>query len=90
VIETLGGSFGLIVMIISIYYSGELVWRDRERRTHEIIDSTATPDWTFLLPKTLALILVLVSTLLAASLAGMIVQTIKGYTNYEIGKYLFW
>ncbi|MET4683602.1 ABC transporter permease/M1 family aminopeptidase [Brevundimonas faecalis] len=90
VIETLGGSFGLVAMIIAIYYSGELVWRDRERRTHEIIDATSTPDWTFLLPKTLALILVLASTLVAAAVAGILVQTFKGYTDYEIGKYLAW
>lgn len=90
VIETLGGSFGLVIIIIAIYYSGELIWRDRERRTHEIIDSTPTPDWTFLLPKTAALVLVLVSTLAAAAVAGMIVQTSRGYFDYEIGKYLFW
>jgi aminopeptidase N len=90
VIEALAGAFGLISIVIAIYYAGELVWRDRDRKVHEIVDASATPDWTFLVPKTLALILVLVSTALAGVLAGVLTQTIKGYTDFELGKYLVW
>ncbi|MBA4804596.1 MAG: aminopeptidase [Brevundimonas sp.] len=90
VITALMGTFGLISMVIAIYYSGELIWRDRDRRTHEIVDATPTPDWTFLVPKTLALALVLISTLAVGVLAGVVTQTIKGYTDFEFDKYLFW
>ncbi|SFS77851.1 M1 family aminopeptidase [Brevundimonas viscosa] len=90
VITALTGTFGLISMVIAIYYSGELVWRDRDRRTHEIVDATPTPDWTFLVPKTLALALVLISTLAVGVLAGVVTQTIKGYTDFELDKYLLW
>ncbi|WP_298160711.1 M1 family aminopeptidase [Brevundimonas sp.] len=90
VIDGLQGAFGLIAIIVSIYYSGELVWRDRERKVHEIIDASSTPDWTFLLPKTLALILVLASILIAGVVAGVGTQIFKGYTDFEFGKYLVW
>ena len=90
VITALTGTFGLISLVIAIYYSGELVWRDRDRKVHEIVDASSTPDWTFLVPKTLALALVLISTLLIGVLAGMATQTIKGHTDYELGKYLLW
>lgn len=90
VIDALMGTFGLISMVIAIYYSGELVWRDRDRKMHEIVDASSTPDWTFLVPKTLALALVLISTLLIGVLAGVVTQTIKGHTDYELGKYLMW
>ncbi|HSI19397.1 MAG TPA: aminopeptidase, partial [Sphingomonas sp.] len=43
-IETLQGAFTFIPVIIAIYYSGELVWRDRERKMHEIIDATSLPN----------------------------------------------
>jgi ABC-type transport system involved in multi-copper enzyme maturation permease subunit len=89
-ITQLIGGFVVISLIIAIYYSGELVWRDRDRRMHEIVDATPTADWTFLIPKTLALGLVLISTLLIGMLAGVVLQTIKGVTDYEIGKYLWW
>ena len=90
VITGLTGAFGLISIVIAIYYAGELVWRDRDRKVHEIIDASATPDWTFLVPKTLALALVLFSTALAGVLAGVATQAIKGYTDFELGKYLLW
>ncbi|WP_332660251.1 ABC transporter permease/M1 family aminopeptidase [Brevundimonas sp.] len=90
VITGLTGTFGLISMVIAIYYAGELVWRDRDRKVHELVDASATPDWTFLVPKTLALALVLISTLLMGVLAGVVTQTIKGHTDYELGKYLLW
>ena len=51
-LQPLIGAFGLIPMIIAIYYSGELVWREREKKTHEIIDATPVPDWAFVAPKT--------------------------------------
>ncbi|MCA0356925.1 MAG: aminopeptidase [Proteobacteria bacterium] len=84
------GSFGLIPMIIAIYYSGELVWRERERKTHEIIDATPVPDWAFVAPKTLAISLVLISTLLISVLAAVLSQVFHGYFNFELEKYLLW
>jgi ABC-2 type transport system permease protein len=90
VINTLNGTFTLIVMIVAIYYAGELVWRERDRKTHEIVDATAVPDWAFVGPKTLAIVLVLFSTLLVSVLAGLAVQLGKGFTHIELGKYLMW
>ncbi|MCK5908902.1 MAG: ABC transporter permease, partial [Caulobacter sp.] len=89
-IEPLLGSFSLIPVIIAIYYSGELVWRERERKTHEIIDATPVPDWAFVVPKTLAISLVLVSTLLISVLAAVLSQALHGYFNFEFEKYLLW
>jgi aminopeptidase N len=84
------GSFGLIPIIIAIYYSGELVWRERERKTHEIIDATPVPDWAFVAPKTLAISLVLISTLLVSVVAAVLSQVFHGYFNFELEKYLLW
>jgi aminopeptidase N len=84
------GAFGLIPMIIAIYYSGELVWRERERKTHEIIDATPVPDWAFVAPKTLAIALVLVSTLLVSVFAAILSQVFHGYFKLELDKYLIW
>ena len=86
----LEGSFSIVPLIIAIYYSGELVWRDRDRKTHEIIDATPLPNWAFVVPKTFAVALVLVLTLLVSVLAAMLVQLLKGYTNFELGKYFLW
>jgi aminopeptidase N len=83
-------SFTIIPILIAVFYAGELVWRDRDRKTNEIIDATAAPDWSFLLPKTLAIALVLVSTYAISVLAAVLLQTFKGYFHYELGHYLLW
>jgi len=90
IIETLRQSFSLVPVIVAIYYAGELVWRERERRMHEIIDATPAPDWALLLPKAFALSLALIAMLLISALAGMVFQTMNGFYDYEIGKYLGW
>ncbi len=89
-IPTLMGTFGLIPIIISVYYAGELVWREREKKTHEIIDSTPVPDWAFIAPKTLAISLVLISTLVVSVIAAIGVQASKSYFDFQLGEYLLW
>ena len=89
-LRPLAGSFGLIPMIIAIYYAGELVWRERDRRTHELIDSTPVADWAFVAPKVAAIALVLLSTLAVSVLAAMVSQLAHGYARFEFDKYLLW
>lgn len=89
-VQTLDGAFTLMPIIIAIFYAGELVWRDRERRMHEIVDATAAPDWAHLLPKIVAIALVLAASALVAVLTGMLVQALKGYTRFEPLAYLLW
>ena len=89
-IEALNGSFAIIPLIIAVYYAGELVWRDRDRRMHEIVGATPAPDWAFVLPKILALSIVLFATLASSTLAAIAVQAAKGYFAFEPAKYLAW
>ena len=89
-ILALNGAFTAFSLIIAIYYAGELVWREREKRTHEIIDATPIADWIFIAPKTIAIALVLISTSLISVVVAVLLQAIKGYFGFEIGKYLLW
>ena len=89
-VQALQGGFTIMPIIIAIYYAGELVWRDRERRLHEIVDATAAPDWTHLVPKIVAIALVLTASALVAVATGMAVQLLKGYTRFELDGYLLW
>jgi hypothetical protein len=57
---------------------------------HEIVDATPAPDWAFMVPKVLAISLVLFATLVASVLAAVAVQALKGYFDFEFGKYLAW
>lgn len=90
VVEALRGAFVLFPFIISIFFAGELIWRDRERRIHEIVDACPAPSWTMLLPKMLAVGLVLCATLVAAVAMGMLFQLLNGYVHLEPLHYLLW
>jgi len=89
-VEILDGGFGFVPLIIAIYYSGELVWRERDRKMHEIIDATPLPNWAYVVPKMTGVFLVLLSTLAVAVVAAILVQLMKGHTAIEFGKYLGW
>jgi hypothetical protein len=89
-IPVLEGSFTFVPLLVAIYYAGELVWRERDRKMHEIVDATPLPNWAYVVPKTAAVALVLLSILPVSGLAAMLVQLVKGHTNLEIGKYLAW
>ncbi|HEX4098750.1 MAG TPA: ABC transporter permease subunit, partial [Caulobacteraceae bacterium] len=89
-ITTLDGAFAVFPVILSIYYAGDLVWRERDRRTHEIVESAPISDWAFVLPKTLAVVLALAGAFAVSVLAAMAVQLIKGGAAIEVWKYLDW
>lgn len=89
-IPELQEGFFLVPVLVAIYFAGELVWRERDRRMHELVDSTSMPSWAYVVPKTLAMGLVLISMMLTTVIASMIVQLALGYTALEPGKYLLW
>ena len=89
-IPLIQGTFSIIPVIIAIYYGGELVWRDRDRKFHEVIDSTSLPGWAYMVPKTIAVAFVLLATLAISVVTAMLVQLTRGYFNLEFDKYLMW
>ncbi|MBU6165041.1 MAG: aminopeptidase [Alphaproteobacteria bacterium] len=89
-IEVLAGSFTIFPIIIAIYYAGEVVWRDRDRRFHEIVDSTSLPNWAYLVPKVLAVAGVLFTSLVVSVVAAMLVQLWRGVDALEPLNYLAW
>ncbi len=90
VLQVLFGTFGIIPIIIAIYYSGELVWRDRDRKMHEIIDATSLPNWAYLVPKVLAVSGVLFATLIISMVAALLIQVGRGQTELGLGEYFAW
>ncbi|TDB68226.1 ABC transporter permease/M1 family aminopeptidase [Arundinibacter roseus] len=80
--------FDLFFLIITIFYSGEIIWRERAVNMNLIMDALPVPDWVNLTAKFVGLILVYCALLLILILVGMGVQTALGYYNYEIGLYL--
>jgi ABC-2 type transport system permease protein len=89
-VDRLQNSFTIIPIMIAIYYAGELVWRDRQQRVHEIVDATPAPDWAQVAPKIVAIVLVLAATLVVSIVTAVAVQAFKGYFDFELGRYVEW
>ena len=86
--ESVGGSFTLFFFIIITFYSGELVWRERDTRIAQIVDSSPAPTWILVWSKLGALLLVQLLLCCVVMLCGMAIQTVKGYFHFEPAVYL--
>ena len=56
VLESVSDTFQLFMLVITTFYAGELVWREREARMAQMLDALPIPSWLPLLAKLFALI----------------------------------
>ncbi|WP_421919513.1 ABC transporter permease/M1 family aminopeptidase [Marinifilum sp.] len=87
VLGTLGGSINLFIFIIVLLFSGEMMWRDRDKKVHEIVYTYPIPCWVSFASKFVALTAAIAFLKLIMILCGVIVQTMAGYYKYELGLY---
>lgn len=87
-IDTINGLTGVFIIIILVFFSGELIWRDRDHKINEVIDATPHTSLISLSAKTLSL--VSITTILHAFIiiCGIIYQLANGFTRIEIDVYL--
>jgi ABC-type transport system involved in multi-copper enzyme maturation permease subunit len=78
----------VIVPLLILFFAGELVWREREAGMSETVDATPVPESVLLLGKFLGLTLVLVVFVSLMSVAGILIQVMQGYDDFQIGLYL--
>lgn len=80
-------NFDLYFLIIVVFYSGELIWKERVTNMHLIIDATPVPDWVNLFSKFVGLLLIYSGLLLILILSGILIQASHGYFNFEVSLY---
>ncbi len=86
VLELIGG-FNLFFIIIIVFYTGELLWRERDVRFQQIFDATPTPNWVTLSAKFLGFSMIHVVMILLLIVAGILIQVFKGFPEIELGLY---
>ncbi len=84
------GNFSIVLLMIAAFYGGELVWRERDRKLNELIDSTPVQSWVVTLPKMVAIFVVLLIVNLAAMATGLFYQLVQGAREIGIAQYLGW
>lgn len=87
-IDTAKGNFTLFILIIIVFYAGEMVWRERSLRVSPIMDVLPVPNWLSLTSKLLAMFGVLYLLMATIMLCGIVAQLVQGFFHIELGLYL--
>ena len=80
--------FWIIIVLLTSYYAGELIWRERETGLSEIANAVPVPEWILFGSRFLALSLVLVVWLAFLMLSGIAAQAALGGSYPELRLYL--
>jgi ABC-2 type transport system permease protein len=89
-IDTVRSTFPIILIMIAVFYGGELVWRERDRKLNEMIDSTPVASWVMTVPKILAVFIVLLVVNVAGMVTGVLYQLIEGARELGLASYVAW
>ncbi|MGH8049176.1 MAG: M1 family aminopeptidase [Arenimonas sp.] len=85
---TLQGTYSWLLIIIAMFYAGELVWRERGAKLGEVTDAMPVANWVPLAAKFTAIVFVVLSFQALGGLTSILIQLGKGYTQIEPMVYL--
>ena len=88
VISDIAESTGLFMTIVIVFFSGELVWRDRMSNIQEVINSTPHNSHVSAFAKVASLVSVAVLLQFVFIAMGVLSQLFRGYTQIELDVYL--
>ena len=88
ILDSAAGAFGLFMLVLIIYYSGELIWRERDLKFHFISDALPYSNGVSLLSKIFCLGLLQIILLGTILICGILIQSLKGYFYFELDVYL--
>ncbi|HKR65880.1 MAG TPA: hypothetical protein VJZ00_19270, partial [Thermoanaerobaculia bacterium] len=77
----------IIPWVVIALYAGEFVWKDRETGAAEIADAMPVRTSVALLGRFLALVSIIVVFQIGFLIGGILLQTLHGYYNFELGLY---
>jgi len=86
-LEARNGTFFFFVLIVVIFYTGEVVHRDKVVHYDTIADALPVPDWMNYGAKLLSMTYICLVLCALVLVSGVVNQTVKGYFNYEFGLY---
>jgi len=87
-VNIINGSLSLSLLAVVMYYSGELMTRERTVKLNEILDSLPYPNWVMMAAKLSGLLTVVIMMLLVAMLAGVGIQLSKQFYDFDLLVYI--
>ncbi|PRP93651.1 ABC transporter permease/M1 family aminopeptidase [Enhygromyxa salina] len=87
-LEVIEGGMSLFMLIVLVFYAGELIHRERKYKVNELYDALPIPNWVPLVAKLAAMLAGMLVLLAVAAATTVSFQLGKGYTNLELGLYV--
>lgn len=78
----------LPLLLISIFFSGEIIWRDRVAKMTELIDVTRTQNWPLMAGKWLAMALIVLTIITGGTIIAITAQIVLGDTVVSFATHL--
>jgi len=76
--------FTLFLILMMVFFGGDVIWRERTAKITELIDSTAVQNWTLLSTKWLATIAMIFTVIALACISALIAQATIGVGDLDI------
>lgn len=89
IVEELQESSMYFFLIILVFYSGELIWKERAVGLSLIYDATSMSDFLNLAGKFIGLIGIYIVLMISLIFSGIIFQIMNGYYNFELQVYFY-
>ena len=82
-----GSMYAFLVGIIA-FYTGVLVWKERDAKLDEVYDALPQATWTVFLGKLIVMTSIVAIILSIGIVAGVVLQACLGYTRFQLGLYV--
>ena len=88
IVDIIRGSWNVFILAVITFYSGAIVWKERESSVQDIYDSLPYPDWLLVVSKTLAMYLAVLILIFIGVCMGVATQLLNGFTDLRPEVYL--
>lgn len=79
IMESVSGIFQLFILILIIFFSGTIIWRERDQKVDELIGVTPVSNTVLFFSKYISLIYVVIVLLVLIMLTGIAIQFNSGF-----------
>lgn len=87
-LEELAGGINSVLVIVLIFYSGELIFREKQVKISDVSDALPVPNWVPLTAKAAALVAVIFAFLFTGVAGALVIQLVQGGAPLEPMLYL--
>ena len=84
-VEIIRSRLEIFLIVLIAFYVGAAVWRERDSRLDEMLDSLPASVWSRVLSRVVAILAVVATLQGAAILLSMTIQLSSGFTQFQVG-----